>query len=172
MAYYSIPYAPRRLEATEARLDAIYTAAKLGLKGDTLALAAGMLPVEYRRLREFDPAAEFAEQKGRADSEMAASTTLHAAAAQGDAKAALDILKHTHGWVAKQALDINIDQRISITQALEMAQSRVIDLAGTAYEVIDAPAAPATAAAPATLPLDTRNQNRLGQNPALTENEA
>ena len=171
MSYYSIPYAPRRLEATEARLDAIYSAAKLGLKGDTLALAAGMLPVEYRRLREFDPAAEFAEQKGRADSEMAASTTLHAAAAQGDAKAALDILKHTHGWVAKQALDINIDQRISITQALEMAQTRVIELADTAYEVIDAPAAPA-AAAPATLPLDTRNQNRLGQNPALTENEA
>lgn len=127
MTYHSIPYEPRKLEATEARLEAIYTAAKMGLKGDSLAIAAGMLPVEYRRLREFDPAAEFAEQKGRADSEYVASKVLHDAAAQGDAKAALDILKHVHGWVAKQALDISVDQRISITQALEMAQTRVIE---------------------------------------------
>jgi hypothetical protein len=137
MTYFSLPYEPRRLEATEARLEAIYDAAKLGLKGDTLAIAAGMLPIEYRRLREFDPAAEYAEMKGRADSEMAASKTLHAAAAEGDAKAALDILKHTHGWVAKQALDINVDQRISITQALEMAQTRVLEIVDTAYTVIE-----------------------------------
>ena len=137
MTYYSLSYEPRRLEATEARLEAIYDAAKMGLKGDTLAIAAGMMPVEYRRLREFDPAAEFAELKGRADSELAASATLHAAAQAGDAKAALDILKHTHGWVAKQALDINVDQRISITQALEMAQTRVLEIVDTAYTVIE-----------------------------------
>ena len=137
MSYHSLPYEPRRLEATEARLEAIYGAAKLGLKGDTLAIAAGMLPVEYRRLREFDAAAEFAELKGRADSEYAVSKTLHDAAQAGDAKAALDILKHTHGWVAKQALDINVDQRISITQALEMAQTRVMEIIDTTYTVIE-----------------------------------
>jgi hypothetical protein len=137
MTYYSLSYEPRRLEATEARLEAIYDAAKMGLKGDTLAIAAGMMPVEYRRLREFDPAAEFAELKGRADSELAASATLHAAAAQGDAKAALDILKHTHGWVAKQALDINVDQRISITQALEMAQTRVLAIVDATYTTVE-----------------------------------
>jgi hypothetical protein len=137
MTYYSLSYEPRRLEATEARLEAIYDAAKMGLKGDTLAIAAGMMPVEYRRLREFDPAAEFAELKGRADSELAASATLHAAAQAGDAKAALDILKHTHGWVAKQALDINVDQRISITQALEMAQTRVLEIVDATYTAVE-----------------------------------
>ena len=126
--FHNIPFEPRTLRATEARLEAIYRAAKAGLKGDSLALAAGMLPKEMRQLHEFDPAVEMAEMKGRADSEMALSAVLHTAADAGDAKAALDILKHTHGWVAKQALDINVDQRISITQALEMAQSRVIDV--------------------------------------------
>jgi hypothetical protein len=32
-----------------------------------------------------------------------------------------------HGWVAKQQIDVNIDQQISITGALEKAQSRVIE---------------------------------------------
>jgi len=48
--FYSFPYEARKLEATEARLQRIYDAAKLGLKGDTLALAAGMMPTEYRQL--------------------------------------------------------------------------------------------------------------------------
>jgi hypothetical protein len=39
----------------------------------------------------------------------------------------LEILKHQHGWVAKQQIDVNIDQQISITGALEKAQSRVIE---------------------------------------------
>lgn len=127
MSFYSLPYEPRKLEATEARLEAIYDAAKMGLKGDTLAIAAGMLPSEYRQLCQFDPLAELAEQKGRADGEMTAARTLHKAAAEGDAKAALDILKHQHGWVAKQAIEVNVEQRISITGALERAQSRVIE---------------------------------------------
>ena len=59
--FYSIPYEPRKLQATEGRLEAIYAAAKLGLKGDALALAAGMLPTEYRQLTQFDPIAEMAE---------------------------------------------------------------------------------------------------------------
>jgi hypothetical protein len=125
--FHSYVYEPRKLEATEARLQRIYDAAKLGLKGDTLALAAGMRPTEYRQLTQLDPIAEYAEQKGKADGERELSAILHKAAADGDAKAALEILKHTHGWVAKQQLSIDVEQRISITAALEQAQQRVIE---------------------------------------------
>ena len=120
---FSLPYEPRTLTATEARLEAIYNAAKRGLKGDALALAAGMLPVEYRRLCQFDPIAEMAELKGRADGEMEMSGVLHEAARNGDARAALDILKHVHGWVAKQSIEVQ--QTVSVKHALEMAQQRV-----------------------------------------------
>ena len=125
---HSLPLTTRELKATESRLQAIYDAAKVGLKGDTLALAAGMLPVEYRRLKELDPVAEMAELKGRADGERLASEQLHKAAAEGDSKAALEILKHAHGWVAKQQVQIDVAQQISITAALEQAQRRVNDV--------------------------------------------
>ena len=136
--FHSYVYEPRKLEATEARLQRIYDAAKLGLKGDTLALAAGMMPTEYRQLTQLDPIAEYAEQKGKADGEMELSAILHKAAADGDAKAALEILKHQHGWVAKQQLSIDVEQRISITAALEQAQHRVIE--GVFKQVDDAEA--------------------------------
>jgi hypothetical protein len=126
--FYSIPFTPRKIEATEARLHAIYDAAKLGLHGDALALAAGMLPTEFRQLTQLDPIAEMAELKGRADGELEMSQVLHTAARQGDAKAALEILKHQHGWVAKQQINVDVEQRISITQALEQAQMRVVEI--------------------------------------------
>ena len=132
--FKSIPFSVRKVEATEARLQAIYDAAALGLKGDSLALAAGMRPEEYRRLCEFDPIATLAEQKGRADSEMEASTHLRTAARAGDAKAALAILQHSHGWTAKQEIAVNV-HNISITQALEDAQKRVIE--GQFTEVLE-----------------------------------
>ena len=138
--FHSYVYEPRKLEATEARLQRIYDAAKLGLKGDTLALAAGMRPTEYRQLTQLDPIAEYAEQKGKADGEMELSAILHKAAADGDAKAALEILKHQHGWVAKQQLSIDVEQRISITAALEQAQQRVIE--GVFKQVDNAELAP------------------------------
>ena len=127
MTVFSLPYEPRRLQATEARLEAIYNAARKGLKGDTLALAAGMTPTEYRALCQFDPLAALAEEKGRADGEMEMAGVLYDAARQGDAKAALDILKHVHGWVAKQAVQVEVNQTISITSALQEAQRRVIE---------------------------------------------
>ena len=133
--FHSLPYAPREVKATEARLNAIYDAAKLGLKGDSLALAAGMLPQEYRQLCQLDPIAEMAAMKGRADGEITASKQLHQAAAEGDAKASLAILQHVHGWVAKQAITIDVDQRISITAALAEAERRVVDV--IAHDVSD-----------------------------------
>lgn len=127
MTFYSLPFTPERPQATEARLEKIYEAAKYGLKGDSLALAAGLTPAQYRRLHEFDPLVEMAEMKGRAEGEYIAAKTMHEAAAAGDSKAALDILKHQHGWVAKQQIDVSIDQQISVISALEKAQTRVIE---------------------------------------------
>lgn len=136
MDWRSLPYEPRKVQATEARLDAIYRAARMGLKGDNLALAAGMLPSEYRRLCQFDPLAELAELKGRADGEMLASQQLHDAAAAGDAKAALEVLKHVHGWTARTAIDVSVEQKISIVAALEEAKTRVIE--GSVLDTVEA----------------------------------
>ena len=148
MTFRSLPFTVRTLRASEAILERIYQSAFLGLKGDSLALAAGLLPVEYNRLLELDDIAKLAEQKGRADSEREASQHLLDAARGGDAKAALEILRHTHGWVAKQAVSIEIDQRISITDALREAERRVIDGVAT-LTALDAPltAAPENTAA-------------------------
>jgi hypothetical protein len=127
MTFISFPYEPRKLQATEARLKAIMDAARLGLKGDRLAIAAGMMPAEYRQLCQFDPIVEYAELKARTESEMQMSQVLHAAALEGDIKAATTILQSQHDWVQKQSIQVDIDQRISISQALEMAQSRVVN---------------------------------------------
>ena len=81
--------------------------------------------------------AGLAEMKGRADSEREAAAQLRDAARNGDAKAALSILQHTHGWVAKQAISVDVEQRISITAALEQAQKRVINKAIDALDVTD-----------------------------------
>jgi len=118
---------PRIPRATEARLTLLHSAAKLGLKGDALALAANMTPTEYRRLRQMDERVDLAELQGRADGEMEMASSLYAAAQQGDAKAALEVLKHSHGWVSKQQISVDVEQRISITGALEMAKQRVIE---------------------------------------------
>jgi hypothetical protein len=95
-----------------------------------------MLPTEYRQLTQLDPIAEMAELKGKADGEAEMANVLRDAALAGDAKSALEVLKHQHGWVAKQQLSIDVEQRISITQALEQAQSRVIE--GVFKQVEDA----------------------------------
>jgi hypothetical protein len=125
--FKSLPLTTREIKATEQRLLDIYEAAALGLKGDSLALAAGMLPVEYRRLCELDPMAAMAEAKGRADSESEAARQLRDAARNGDSKAALAILQHVHGWTAKTAVQVDVTQQISITAALQEAESRVIN---------------------------------------------
>lgn len=139
MTFYSLPFTPERVEATEARLEAIYEAARYGLKGDSLALRAGLTPAQYRRLQEFDPLVEMAEMKGRADGEFTAAKTLYDAAAEGDATAALNILKHQHGWVSKQAVEVSIEGQISVIAALEKAQRRVIEAQYTEVESAPTP---------------------------------
>ena len=131
MTFQSLPLTARTLVATEARLQRIYDAAKLGLKGDALALAAGMLPTEFRRLCQMDPIAEMAEQKGRADAEKELATVMMNAALAGDTKAALEVLKHRHDWQAAQKIQLDIAQQISVISALEQAEQRVIDVQAT-----------------------------------------
>ena len=140
MTFYSMPFAPDRVEATEARLEAIYEAARYGLKGDSLAMRAGLTPRQYRLMAEFDPLVDLAEMKGRADGEWTAGKTLYAAAEAGDSRAALDILKHQHGWKAAQSVEITVEGQISVIAALEKAQQRVINAVYT--EVEDAPTPP------------------------------
>ncbi len=135
--FKSLPFTPRIVKATEQRLNAIYQAANLGLKGDSLALAAGMLPTEYRQLCQFDPMAEMAAQKGKADNELRAAQKLNEASEAGDAKASLAILQHVHGWTAKQEISVDVYQKISVLTALEQARARVID--GQAVEVEQQP---------------------------------
>lgn len=91
--------------------------------------------MEYNRLKEFDQMAQLAEQKGRADSEQENSRHLLNAARNGDAKAALAILQHAHGWVAKQSISVEVDQRISVLSALQAAEARVIE--GSAMPVLE-----------------------------------
>ena len=98
MSFETLPITARTLKATEARLKAVYNAAYKGLSGDSLALAAGLLPVEYRRLCNIDPLVELAALKGKADAEAALAGVLITAAEGGDTKAALEVLKHRHAW--------------------------------------------------------------------------
>jgi hypothetical protein len=144
--FKSLPFEPRELKATESRLQAIYDAAALGLRGDSLALAAGLLPTEYRRLCQMDPLAEMAEAKGRADAEAEAAGQLREAARNGDSKAALSLLQHVHGWVAKQQVQVDVTQQISVIAALQEAESRVIN-----GRVLSAAPAALTHAEPASL---------------------
>lgn len=127
MTFETLPITTRTLKATEARLKAVYNAAYKGLSGDSLALAAGLLPMEYRRLCNIDPLVELAALKGKADAEAALAGVLITAAEGGDTKAALEVLKHRHDWVAKQQVQVDVRQQISVLAALEQAQGRVIE---------------------------------------------
>lgn len=125
MTFKSLPLTVREIKATEAVLERLYASAKLGLKGDALALNAGLLPVEFRRLCQMDPIAEFAVAKGHADAEAAMATVVRDAALAGDAKMAMEYLKHRADWTAAQKVEVTGSQAISITLALEQATARV-----------------------------------------------
>jgi hypothetical protein len=148
MSFQSLPITAREVKATEAVLQRLYNAAKLGLRGDNLALNAGLLPIEYRRLCQMDPIAELAVQKGYADAEGEMSLVIHTAARNGDTKAAEMILKHRHDWVAKQHVQVDVAQQISISMALEKAEQRVMQIPSDVVDVIEHQPKPASIAAP------------------------
>ena len=121
----SLHFTPREVRATESRLLRVYEAAKLGLSTDALALRAGMMPEEFRKLCQLDPVVELAAMQGRAEAEATMSQVVYDAAVGGDAKMALEFLKHKHDWVAKQQVQVDVTQQISIITALERANQRV-----------------------------------------------
>jgi len=138
MSFITLTHEPLQLQATEQRLTALYDAARKGLKGDVLAFAAGMKPSDFRRLAQVDPLVELAVEKGAADGELELATTLYeAAVTYKDPKVALDLLKHTRGWVAKQQIDVEVNDKISVLKALELANARVdtLTIEGTAVAV-------------------------------------
>jgi len=116
----SLHFTPREVRATESRLLRVYEAAKLGLSNDALALRAGMMPEEFRKLCQLDPVVELAAMQGRAEAEAAMSQVVYDAAVGGDAK-----MKHKHAWTAAQAITVDVTQTISIITALEQANQRV-----------------------------------------------
>ena len=126
MTFRSLPLTVREVKATEAVLERLYASAKLGLKGDSLAVNAGLLPVEFRRLCQMDPIAEYAVMKGHADAEASMARVVQDAALSGDAKMAMEYLRHRADWTAAQKVEITGSQSISISLALEQAQARVL----------------------------------------------
>ena len=127
MTFRSLPLTVREVKATEAVLERLYASAKLGLKGDSLAVNAGLLPVEFRRLCQMDPIAEYAVMKGHADAEASMARVVQEAALSGDAKMAMEYLRHRAEWQATQKVQVDGVQSISISLALEQAQARVMN---------------------------------------------
>lgn len=117
-------YKPKTLRPTEEQLEKIYECAKLGLKGDSIPLAAGINLDQYKQLKEFNKNIEILEKRAIADNELELSKCLMEDA-KTNPKTALEVLKHKHGWVAKQQLNVEIEDRISITEALKEAEKRV-----------------------------------------------
>jgi len=134
--FKSLPFTARPIKATEAVLERIYLAARQGAKGDRLAYKAGLLPIELRRLQEFDPNAKMAEDLGRIELEDEMEGVIIGAARAGDAKAAMDLLKHRFDWVAKQQISVDITKQISVTEALAQAEQR-LTIANDTGEVTD-----------------------------------
>ena len=128
MSFFSIPLEPRAIRATEAVLERIYTSARLGLKGDALALNAGLHPQELNQLLHLDPLTPLAVLKGMADSEAQASRALHDAADAGDVAAAKAILQYQHKWAAPQQLAVTVEGKISVLAALAEAEKRVMTI--------------------------------------------
>jgi hypothetical protein len=121
----SLNFTPRVVRATESRLQRIYEAARLGLSSNAIAHHVGMMPVEFRKLSELDPLVDAAIEQARADAEAEMSQVVYKAALGGDAKMALEFLKHKHDWVAKQQMQVDVTQQINIIAALEQANQRV-----------------------------------------------
>lgn len=162
MTFKSLPLTVREVKATEAVLERLYNSAKLGLKGDALALNAGLLPIEFRRLCQMDPIADFAVQKGWADQEAQMATVVRDAALSGDSKAAMDILKHRHDWVAKQQIQVDTTQQISISLALEQANQRVANAQADVIDVEPTPRLQQTQSTKLTIPDHAATEVRTG----------
>jgi len=101
---YSLDFTPKEVKATGETLDKLYEAAVLGLKDASLAYHAGLTLREFRQMEQLDSRVEFAIVAGKADSEREMASVLRRAALKGDAKTALEVLKHKHEWASTQTI--------------------------------------------------------------------
>jgi putative aminopeptidase FrvX len=117
MSIYSYPAPPARIKkASNPQLELIFDGSKRGLKTeDSIAYNAGLTPQEYRHLKQVDPRVAMAEQAGKAEGELEMASVLMNAAKKGDAKSALEMLKHAHGWTAAQHIKHEGDMTITLT---------------------------------------------------------
>lgn len=122
---YSAPLeAPKGVAADNDTLAAIYTAAKMGLKSeDTIAYNAGLTPAELRKLKSLDPRVAVALQAGKAEGELEMAMVLNDAARRGDPRSALEVLKHSHGWVATTAIKHEGDLNITLSTGVPGRES-------------------------------------------------
>lgn len=122
---YSAPLkAPKGVTADNETLAAVYTSAKMGLKSeDTIAYNAGLTPAEFRKLKSLDPRVAVAIQAGKAEGELEMAMVLNAAARRGDTKSALEVLKHSHGWVATTAIKHEGDLNITLSTGVPGRES-------------------------------------------------
>jgi hypothetical protein len=80
------------------------------------------------------------------------------AAEAGDAKAALEFLRHRHSWVATQRMEVEGSMQISITAALEQAEKRMAQVLDSAVEdavMVESRPAPIPLARPDPLARET-----------------
>ena len=136
MALYSMIYEPRVIKATPELLDSLFEAAKLGMTGDALAYAVGIVPVELRQLQEFDPSINHVIGQARAQSELRMARVLFADAEAGNAKSALEVLKHKHNWVAQQSIKHEGGVQLILTTGVPQQSNPVTSLPYPEAEVV------------------------------------
>ena len=124
--FRDIAFTPRQVVADDGLLERVYEASREGLKGDALAYRVGLLPEEYRSLKQLAVGLGVVEEKGRADAEGEIARNLFETA-KSDWKAGLAVLQHKFGWVAEQTVNVNATHRISILDALTEAQREVFE---------------------------------------------
>ena len=104
MTYLTLRNDIRPIKATELVLDKITKAAALGLKGDALAIAAGLRPHQLAQLIANDADVELIVQTAKYQKVVQLAERLDAASEGGDTKATMTLLnKLTDGdWEPKQ----------------------------------------------------------------------
>lgn len=120
---FTLDYSPKPMRATEKIVEAVYEGARRGLKSDeAIAYNAGMTPQQYRLLKQMDERVEHAALAGKAEGELEMATVLFEAAKKGDAKTALEMLKHAHGWTAAQHIKHEGDMNITLSTGVPTQQ--------------------------------------------------
>lgn len=154
MDIYSREHVPREVKATERLLQRLYKNAGVGLRGRALAYASGLTEAEFQQLRQVDPAVENVLGVAEAEDEAALVEVLREAALEKrDPKVALELLRHRHAWIAKEAVEVMntvmVDARIlNARRRARISETDPADLTGVGEaSVVVVPSATETSVA-------------------------